>query len=254
MRNNSVLFSLIGIMFLMIGFIGFMAHTFSNSTIELNGAKLTKTANFRQELEKNDKVCILSQIYSDDTFEMPDNHQKVIKGKLCLSAIWPDGSQTILINWQRKANYLRIATSDSTICNAITPKSIECMEDSAMAAQHIKITRTPKSANVEYYHYKFTLNGCYTKGQPQIVIKRECLENGANVAVTMAKENTIAPSNMDVISVVPYEKALAKESGLTKSKTIYLAIGIIGILMLFIPEGKTIDPLSKMMGNKFLSK
>lgn len=255
LKNSSVFFSLLGVMLLTLGFNGFMAHTYSTSTEEIDGVKLVKTGDLQDELGKNGKVCIASPIYSDDLFDMPDNHQKVIKGKLTISAIWPDGSQTVLVNWSKQGNYIRISDSDSTTGKAIAPKTIECGVDTAMVSQNLRITRGANNAVVEYFHYSFTLNGCIAKGQPKIAIQRETLSNGENVAVTISQNG--ANAKPEIVNVVPYKTALNREKLVSKSKAFYLAIGIIGILMLFIPEQKaqnTIINNIKNIGNKILSK
>lgn len=254
-KDSSVFFSLLGVMLLTLGFTGFMAHTFSTSTEEIDGVKLVKSGNVDSELSDNGKVCIVSPIYSDDLFDMPDNHQKVVKGKLSICAIWPDGSQTVLVNWSKQSNYIRLSDSDSTAGEAIAPKSIECGTDTSMVGDNLKITRSTNTALVEYFHYSFTLSGCIAKGQPEIAITRESLSNGESVAVTLSKNG--ASAKPEVVSVVPYKTALAREKLMSKSKTMYLIIGIVGILMLFIPEQKaqnTIINNIKNIGNKILSK
>ncbi len=253
-KNSSVLFSLIGVMCIMLGFNGFMAHTFSMSTEEIGGVKLVKAKNLSKELAENPKVCIVSPIYSDDTVEMPDNHQPVIKGKLYISALWPDGSKNVIVNWSKQSSYIRLPESDSSRGEVIMPKNIECAPDTSLASTHLKITRGANSVSVEYFQYKCTLNGCYTKGQPEIVFQREYLMNGDNVAITMSQK---APGQKPEISnVIHYKTALEREKGVSRSKTIYLIIGVLGILMLFVPEEKAINTISniKMIGNKILSK
>ncbi|MCQ2251202.1 MAG: hypothetical protein MJZ66_08860 [Bacteroidales bacterium] len=255
MRNTSVLFCLLGLMFLMTGFVGFMAHTFSNSTSELNGIRLAKSENVAKELQSNDRVCFVSQVYADDAIEMPDNHQKVIKGSLCLYALWPDGSKSIILNWNRKANYIRVAESDTTPGSAIVPQTVECISDTASTASRLRIIRTHNSVTVEYFQTRSKLDGCYSKGQPQIILERDILENGAQAAITVARPDGTGASP-SVQSVVPYSKAIARDSGISKAKTFYLILAALGIAMFFVPETKTINTITniKLIGSKIIQK
>jgi len=255
MRNTSVIFCLLGLMFLMTGFVGYMAHTFSSSTSELNGIRLVKAAEARKELQDNEKVCFVSNIYADDAIEMPDNRQKVIMGTLCLYALWPDGSKSIIQNWSKKSSYIRVTESDSLPGEAIVPKTIECISDTAATYQRLKVSRSHNSVTVEYFGSQNRLEGCFSKGQPQIILQRDVLEYGAKGVVTVSRSEGNSNS-ISVQSVVPYSKALARDTGISSSKIMYLIIGIAGIAMFFVPEAKTINTLSniKSLGNKILSK
>ncbi len=255
MRNTSVLFCLLGILCLTTGFVGYMAHTFSSTTSELNGIRLVKADNARKELADNDKVCFVSRVFADDAIEMPDNHQKVVKGSLCLYALWPDGSKSIILNWNRKANYIRVSDTDSLPGEAIVPLSMECISDTASTAQRLRISRSQNSVMVEYYQTRSKLDGCYSKGQPQIILQREVLENGAKTAITLQR-NGGENGNASVQSVVPYQKAIAKDGGMSKAKTFYLILAIAGVAMLFVPETKTINTITsiKLIGSKIIQK
>lgn len=236
-KNTSVLFSLIGVMCIMLGFNGYMAYTFSSSTEELDGAKLVKSQNLAKELEDNNKVCIISPIHSDDIILMPDNYQPVIKGKLYICALWPDGSKNVIVNWSKQSSYIRMPDPDSSRKGEIiTPKNIECAPDTSMAARHLKVSRLSNTVSIEYFQYRQTLSGCITKGQPEIVFQREYLQNGENTAITFQRKE--AGGKPEITNVVPYKTALSREKNGSQSKTVYLIIGILGILMLLVPEEK----------------
>lgn len=245
-NNNSVLFSLIGTMFLVIGFIGFMAHTFAKSTLELEGMRLVKLSNLNNELDAHGKVCVVASIHSDDPIEMPDNGQKVIKGRLRIIASWPDGSKSVLLDWNKKSNYISISDSASNYTMAISPRDIECIDDSPEASRRLVVENTNNTTSIQYYQYRFSLNGSFTRGQPRITIQREYISNNSQAAITICKKDgrgSIAPSSQ-AMGVYPYEKAMQRERGMSKSKTIYIMIGLIGALMFLIPERKAINTIS----------
>lgn len=238
-------------MCLMVGFIGFMAHTFSKSTVELDGIKLVKLHNLEDEIASQGKVCVAVPLHSDNTFEMPDTKQNVIKGRLHICAVWPDGSKSILLDWQKESKYLRISDGqDSRTETTISPKQIECINDSAFAKLHTRIENTTNETRVEYFQYKFNITGCYTKGHPRIEVIREYLEDGTNVSVTFSKTESRTPqkgqTSYEVVSVVPYETALNREFKLSQSKTLYIVISVIGLIMFLIPEEKANNTLTMM--------
>ncbi len=234
LNNTSVMACLLGLLLLMTGFVGFMAHTFSNTTAELEGVKLVDTKDIADALESSDKVCVVTTIHSDDTFDMPDNHQKAIKGRIYICAIWPDNTQNVLLDWNHKSNYLRIPDGTSKGFIHITPRSIECDQDTSTLSQ-LKLTKTYNNLEVRYFKYKFNLNGIYTKGEPRIILQREYIPDSAKVALSITKSNA-DDSAFEVTSVVPYSTAKARQNSISNAKTIYIIIAAIGIVMFFIPE------------------
>ncbi|MBR4327949.1 MAG: hypothetical protein IKP73_20725, partial [Bacteroidales bacterium] len=89
-----------------------------------------------------------------------------------------------------------------------------------------------------YFQYKFNLSGTVTKGEPRIILRRECLADSAKVALTLTK-NTARNSKettREVSNATPYTSAINKQKGMSNSKIIYIIIGVVGILMFFVPE------------------
>ncbi|MBP5681639.1 MAG: hypothetical protein J6X05_00110 [Bacteroidales bacterium] len=253
-HNSSVLSCLIGIAFLMTGFVGFMAHSFSKSTAELEGVRLVNPKQIN-DVDAGDKVCTVTTIHADDTFEMPDNKQKAIKGRLLLYAVWPDNSQNILIDWNKKSKFIRIPNANEGF-TYVSPRNIECLQDTSTNAQ-LKVIKTRNNIEIRYFQYKFNLNGIYTKGEPRIVLRREYLADSAKVALTLTKTNTrnSKETSIEVTNVTPYEAALTRQKGMSSSKTIYLIIGVIGILMFFVPEKQAQNTIAstKNIVNKIIN-
>jgi hypothetical protein len=254
-NNSSVLSCLIGIALLMTGFVGFMAHSFSKYTAELEGVRLVDVNSIDQQLQSGEKVCIVAPINADDAFEMPDNHQKAIKGRLFLCAVWPDSSQNVLIDWNKKSKFMHITDGNGNIY--ITPRNIECGGDTSTMS-NLKVVKTHNNIEIRYFQYKFNLSGINTKGEPRIVLQRECLADSAKVALTVMKNNSSASSEekaIDVINVAPYDVAQSRQQGLSDSKAVYLIIGVIGILMFFIPERQAINTIesTKNIVNKIIN-
>ena len=254
-NNSSVLSCLIGIAFLMTGFVGFMAHSFSKSTAELDGIRLVNTSHIDRQLQSGEKVCIVSTINADDTFEMPDTRQKAIKGRLYLCAVWPDSSQNVLIDWNRKSKYVRIPDGGGDTPLYITPRNFECANDTSTLPK-LKIIKAHISIEIRYFQYKFNLGGIQSKGEPKIVLQREYLADSAKVALTLTKTNTRSTEQtIEVINVVPYDLAKSRNKILSNSKTVYIIIGVIGILMFFIPERQAINTIesTKNIVNKIIN-
>ncbi|MBO4772135.1 MAG: hypothetical protein J5595_06320 [Bacteroidales bacterium] len=234
-HNSSILSCLIGIALLMTGFVGFMAHSFSKSTAELEGVKLVDVKNI-DKVPTGDKVCIVTTINADDTFEMPDTHQKAIKGRLQLYVVWPDNSHNVLIDWNKKAKFIKIPHGCSGF-TYVNPRNIECEQDTATSRQ-LKVTKRHNNIEIKYFQYKFNLSGTYTKGEPRIVLRRECVADSAKVALTLTK-NTARNSTettIDVSNATPYTVALSRQKNMSNTKLAYIIIGVVGILMFFVPE------------------
>ena len=242
-NNSSVLSSLIGLLLLMTGFVGFMAYTFSKSTAELEGVKLVETCNIEKQLDDYHKICVVTDILADDAFEMPDNHQKAIKGRIFLCAIWPDSTQNILIDWNKKSQYMRIHGASGNSHIYVNPRNIECSSDTTTIA-NLKLTKTHNNLEVKYFNYKFNLTGTYTKGEPRIMLQRECLADSSKVAITMMKNNSRnKDQNIEAVNVAPYDIARSRQNSMTNTKTIYIIISVIGVLMFFIPERQAINTI-----------
>lgn len=234
-HNSSVLSCLVGIALLMTGFVGFMAHSFSKSTAALEGVRLVDAKNLDQ-IPNGDKVCVVTTINADDTFEMPDNHQKAIKGRLMLYAVWPDSTQNILIDWNKKSKFIKIPQQGNGYVY-VTPRNIECLLDTATAS-NLKITKSRNNIEIKYFQYKFNLSGIATKGEPRIVLHREYLADSAKVAMTLTKNNTrnSKEASIEVSNATPYTSAVTRNSSMSNSKIVYIIIGVLGVLMFFIPE------------------
>ena len=82
-HNSSVLSCLIGIALLMTGFVGFMAHSFSKSTAELEGVRLVDAKKIDQ-VPAGDKVCIVTNINADVMHGLPGQTQESYIGSLRL--------------------------------------------------------------------------------------------------------------------------------------------------------------------------
>ncbi|MBQ2097363.1 MAG: hypothetical protein II480_04230, partial [Bacteroidales bacterium] len=63
------------------------------------------------------------------------------------------------------------------------------------------------------------------------------------------------PSLGDVVRRYAYDVAKARQKGMSKSKTIYLIIGVVGILMFFVPERQAINTIegTKNIVNKIIN-
>ncbi len=234
-NNSSVLSCLVGIAFLMTGFVGFMAHSFSKSTAQLEGVRLVDAKNIDQ-IPNGDKVCVVTTINADDTFEMPDNHQRAIKGRLMLYAIWPDSTQNILIDWNKKSKYIKIPQHGNGYVY-VNPRNIECVTDTSTNTR-LKVTKTRNNIEIRYFQYKFNLSGTTAKGLPRIVLHREYLADSAKVAMTLTKNNTrnSKEPSIEVSNAIPYISAVTRNSSMSNSKIVYIIIGVVGVLMFFIPE------------------
>lgn len=253
-HNSSVLSCLIGIALLMTGFVGFMAHSFSKSTAELEGVRLVDAKKIDQ-VPAGDKVCIVTNINADDIFEMPDNHQKAIKGRLLLYAVWPDNTQNVLIDWNKKSQFIKIPNGKNGF-TYVNPRNIDCEQDTA-ANRQLKITKTRNNIEIKYFQYKFNLNGTATKGEPRIILRREYLADSAKVALTLTKNNArnSKETTIDISNATPYTYALTRQKNMSNSKVIYIIIGVIGILMFFIPEKQAQNTIenTKSIVNKIIN-
>jgi hypothetical protein len=249
-KNSSAFACLAGTMLIMLGFNGFMSHTYSNSMTLLEGIHQVKLEDVEKSLELEEKVCVVTPIHSDEIINMPDNHQKVIKGKLYLCATWPDSSQNILIDWNKQSKFLTITSSDGNPLY-INPKNIECIQDTSLYGR-LKINRRLNSLVIKYLQYEFTLQGISTKGEPQITLYREYLTEGTNMAITLSKspDNTI-----NVENAAPYEIAQKRQPYMTTAKIVYILIALAGIAMFFIPEKQAANTIAntKNIVNKILS-
>gem|GEM_PF-2656488 len=253
-HNSSVLSCLIGIALLMTGFVGFMAHSFSKSTAELEGVRLVDAKKIDQ-VPAGDKVCTVTHINADDTFEMPDNHQKAIKGRLLLYAIWPDNTQNVLIDWNKKSQFIKIPHGESGF-TYVNPRNIDCEQDTS-ARRQLKITKSRNNIVIKYFHYKFTLSGIAAKGEPRIILRREYLADSAKVALTLTKNyaRNSKETTIDISNAIPYTYALTRQKTMSNSKVIYIIIGVIGILMFFIPERQAQNTIenTKSIVNKIIN-
>ena len=254
-HNSSVLSCLIGIALLMTGFVGFMAHSFSRFTAELEGVRLVDTKNLNRKTDDS-KVCVVTTIQSDDTFEMPDNRQKAVHGRLLLCAIWPDSTQNVLIDWNRKSKFMRIPNGTGDGFLYVSPRKINYAKDTSTLAQ-LKIKKSRNNIEIRYFQYKFNLTGIQSKGEPKIILQRECIADSSMVALTITQNSShnSADNSIDVVSITPYDVAKARQKGMSKSKTIYLIIGVVGILMFFVPERQAINTIegTKNIVNKIIN-
>ncbi len=247
-HKSSVISCLIGLLLLMTGFVGYMAHSFSKYTAELEGVKIVELKKIHKQLNKGDKGCLVSSINADDTFEMPDNHQKAIKGRLYLCAIWPDSSQNVLIDWNKQSQFMRIPQGCGNGYTYITPRNIECGIDTSTLSQ-LKIKKSLNNIEIRYFQYKFTLSGVHTKGEPKIILQRECMPDSAKVALIVVKNHSkcAKEKSIEVLNVVQYDVATNRQKSMSQSKITCIIISVIGILMFFVPERQAINTIENTM-------
>ncbi|MCR5453389.1 MAG: hypothetical protein K6F33_00175 [Bacteroidales bacterium] len=255
-HKSSVISCLIGLLLLMTGFVGYMAHSFSKYTAEMEGEKVVELKSIHKHLHCGDKGCLVSSINADDIFEMPDNHQKAIKGRLYLCAIWPDSSQNVLIDWNKKSQFMRIPHGCGNGYTYISPRNIECGGDTSTLSQ-LKIKKTLNNIEISYFKYKFTLSGIQTKGEPKIVLQRECMPDSAKVALVVLKNYSKCAKEkaIEVLNVVQYDVANNRKKSMSQSKITYIIICVIGILMFFVPERQAINTIENTMNivNKIIN-
>lgn len=255
-KNSSVLSCLIGLLFLMTGFVGYMAHSFSKFTAELEGVKLVDIQSVHKHLDGGDKACIVSPIYADDLLEMPDNHQKALKGRLFLSAIWPDSSQTVFIDWNKNSKFMRIPDGEGTSYTYITPRNIECGADTSTLSQ-LKIIKTHNNIEIKYFHYYFKISGIQSKGTPKIILQREYMPDSTKVALILSKSNpkSTQEESFEVTNVIQYDIAADRQKSMSNSKIICIIICALGIIMFFIPEHQAINTIenTKNIVNKIIN-
>jgi hypothetical protein len=49
--------------------------------------------------------------------------------------------------------------------------------------------------------------------------------------------------NIEAVNVAPYDIARSRQNSMTNTKTIYIIISVIGVLMFFIPERQAINTI-----------
>lgn len=254
-KNTSAFCVLVGIMLLIIGFNGIMAHKFSSITEYIEGARIARADKYQKYLNTDGKVCIISTILADDAFFMPDTkQQKVAGGMLKLTAVWPDGSQNILIDWHKQSRLTKFPIGDSALIE-MTPSSIEYSNDTASVSANLITTIDGNTASVSYFGKVFKLSGCKIKGIPQIKLQRKTICEGEKVAVILSKAESRNKNicSYSIQNVIPYDTAIKRE---TKSGaiTFYIIVMAIGIIMFFIPERTTINPITaKSIVNKIIN-
>ena len=70
------------------------------------------------------------------------------------------------------------------------------------------------------------------------MLHREYLADSAKVAMTLTKNNTrnSKEASIEVSNATPYTSAVTRNSSMSNSKIVYIIIGVLGVLMFFIPE------------------
>lgn len=227
-------------MLLIIGFNGVMAHRFSGNVQEIGGARITDYQKISKYINKEDKICIIGTIKSDDAFLMPDDKtKKVISGELQLSLIWPDGTQKILIDRRKQSQLIKFVPEKGGTEIFIQPQNIETVTDTLITAGKLKTSVFGNFMKIEYYDYRFRISGLITQGTPQLKYIRKTIDNNQKVAVILSKAGIRSSKkdvSFDVLDIIPYETAVKRELSSGKSLRIYIAMLVLGVIMFFIPE------------------
>ncbi|MEE3448161.1 MAG: hypothetical protein VZQ51_06090 [Bacteroidales bacterium] len=227
-------------MLLIIGFNGVMAHRFSGNVQEINGARIVDYNKISKYINKENKICIIGTVKSDDAFLMPDDKtKKVISGELQLSLLWHDGTQKILIDRHKQSQLIKFVPEKSGTEIFIHPQNIETVTDTLITADKLRTSIFGNFMKIEYYDYRFRISGLITQGKPQIKYIRKTLDNNQKAAVILSKagiRNSKKDLSFDVLEVIPYETAVKRELSSGKSLRIYIAMLVLGVIMFFIPE------------------
>jgi hypothetical protein len=227
-------------MLLIIGFNGVMAHRFSGNVQEIGGTRIVDYNKISKYINKENKICIIGTVKSDDAFLMPDDKtKKVISGELQLSLLWPDGTQKILVDRHKQSQLIKFMPEKSEKEIFIQPQNIENVTDTLITAEKIRTNVFGNFMKIEYYDYRFRISGLITQGKPQLKYIRKTLDNNQKAAVILSKagnRNSKKDFAFDVLDVIPYETAVKRELSSGKSLRIYIVMLVLGIIMFFVPE------------------
>ncbi|MBQ9213969.1 MAG: hypothetical protein IJ150_08525 [Bacteroidales bacterium] len=240
MKNTSVFCSVVGIMLLIIGFNGIMAHKYSNNIQEIKGAKIVDYHNVDKYFQNEKKLCIIGKIKSDDAFFMSDDKtKKVVFGEIKLSIVWPDGSKKMLINQSKKSQLLKFYDTKSQNEFCIIPQNFETQVDTSFTINKIKTNIFGNYMKIEYGEYSFLVSGLLTKGKPKIQYMRKTIDENQKVAMILSKSanrNSQNDYSFDVQNIIPFEKAVKEEHSDIKSLKIYIIMLCLGVAMFFVPD------------------
>ena len=237
MKKSPVFFAILGMMLLIIGFNGLMAHRFSKNAQRMEGVEVIDFSQIDEYTKRNHNFCITGEIFSDDAFFMPDDKsRKVIKGSLQLVALWPDNTQNVLIDYERQAQYLKFSDQKQNSCS-ISPQLIETATDTVGLTSKLKVRDLGKFLNISYFGYKFSIPEFKAKGMPQIKLIRKTFLNGEKSVVFFNPhtENGRIQGMPAVSKIAPEKVSVSKQNFSTESK-IYTVIIVLGGLMLLIPK------------------
>ena len=244
-KNTSPFCVIIGIMLLIVGFNGLMAYNYSVVTEHIGDVRVAKISECKKMLAEHEKLCVISNIYSDDAFFMPDTQQKVVEGSIFIAAIWPDGSRNVLLDWHKRSKFLKIYNSDSSTLY-INPKDIESDIDTSSVKKKLSVKIKGNDVDVTYCGYKFKFSGNTIKGTPRIKLIRKVLTVGDEVVLTLSKSQ-VRSKNDDTFAVTgltTLKNAMQNEIKDSYSTKIYIFIIVVGVVMFFIPEHKNINPFA----------
>jgi len=232
MKQSPVFFALLGMLLLIIGFNGLMAHLFSKNAQKIEDIEVVDFSQINDYTKRNHNFCIIGKVFSDDAFFMPDDKsRKVIKGSLQLVVIWPNNTQTILIDYERQAEYLKFLDEKNN-AHSFSAQYIETVTDTIGLLSKLKIKNIGKYLNINYFGYRFSLPGLSVKGMPQVKLIRKTFFCGEKSVIFFNphSENGRLQGLPAVGKIVPEKYALERQSFSTETK-IYTVILIIGGLM-----------------------
>ncbi len=238
-KRRSAFWCLLGTLTIVVGFNGLVVDIYSQATLQLEGYNVFKLDDIKSNIRNNySKVSILANVVCDDNIKMPDDNMSVVKGKLLLTACWPDGGQQILIDWQNETNYLKVSSPLFSNGVMVDANSIECFQDSTSMLDNLKVDVVGNRISVDYFKYHFNLTGNAVRGMPVFKIKREYLPLGGEVILAGADfRSVIGARVIKTDYVVPLEVAKNRVPKINTLGKVSIMFIVLGIAMFFIPEG-----------------
>lgn len=239
-RRKSVLCGFIGTMLTLIGVVGLLCYSYSKSTQRLDGYIIADADVVKRAVKRHGKVCVLSNIYCDDNLYLPDTGERVVKGNVTLSLRWPDGSESMLLNWHGAASYLKAVAGDTSLAASIPPECVECISTDEVNPKNARLAVEGNRITVDYCGRSYSVGGRAVRGTPQLMLHREYLFYGSRVAVIIEKAATdyYAGSGYKVSRITAYESASARRSGITGTSIAFILMIAAGIGLFFVPEPK----------------
>lgn len=248
--KTSVFWSMIGLGLLMFSFIGLVSIHYSSSDIRIDGNKVVELSQIEQ-ISKPQTINALCSVDTDEPYIMPDNNQKVIKGRIMLSAIFNDGSQQILYNQQGSAANLKLKDKNQDNYNLeIMEENISTVIDTVGLNKYIKIDTSSRNIKISYFDLNFKLSKTL-KGVPKVKLMRKTLKAQDTVILEVDAPYKFKNNNIEAYQMQSYSNAKKKQPTFSGLEIICIVLIVIGIVLFFVPESQ--NKSTKLIPN-FLSK